>query len=94
MPQLGVAPAIRHELSHGLSYPRFFEMYRDTISDEGESLNKGVTLASEGSTAFMCREVVREQCHRSELSKLISERVGLPIIELTKCPMVLPQQRF
>jgi hypothetical protein len=94
IPQLGVRSSVRQKLTKGLTYQCFFDMYRESISRRVPFIEQAATYALDAPTAFMCKEINRDECHRKELGNILSKKTFLPIIELSEYKPMPKQLSF
>lgn len=83
VPELGVPSDLRENLESDGDYAKLFSKYRkEIIPGASTALQKVITLIKEKPSVLMCKEENSLCCHRSHLGEIISQKIGLPLVEL------------
>ena len=75
-PQLGVPGELRKRLQGGESLSRYFKEYRKVLAHEQEAIDELHSLAVHRRCCLLCLENKPEECHRSELAKVVAKCNG------------------
>ena len=83
LPELGIPSNQRKGLTSAAKYRKLFEDYRGTILPaQANAVEKTVELVKDKPSALLCYEADPECCHRRPLADVVSEKSGLPVIDL------------
>lgn len=75
-PSLGVPSVLRRRLRSGESLPVYFKEYRKHLDREQDALDDLQSLVTRRRCCLLCLESKPEECHRSELAKVLAARNG------------------
>ncbi len=83
IPELGIPPHLRRELTTKEDYQKLFNQYdSEVLSKQKKIIRQAISLIKEKATTLMCMESDPNQCHRHRLAIAISKSIDLPIIHL------------
>lgn len=82
--ELGSTPAQRQKLRETRDYDDFRRRFRKFVRrHRGKPLERLANLVKSEKTALLCYERLHDECHRSVLADLVSDKVGATIVAIS-----------